>query len=161
VYDYDLLPTIVPAGIDLELLLTEPVHAALPTHRASGEAPIDLRTLSTERWIAPLDGSTANTFVSRACNQAGFMPEYWALSDDFASILDLVAAGLGVALVPALGCINVPDGAVIRELKGPQVFRRVHAATRIGSSGHPGIRAVINEFRVHATRAERQLRPAR
>jgi DNA-binding transcriptional LysR family regulator len=161
VYDYDLLPTQLPAGVQLELLLTEPVHAAVPVHiGADGEA-LELSELANEHWIAPLDGSTGNTFVCRACNQAGFTPEFWALSDDFGSILDLVAAGVGVALVPALGCRDVPPDVAIRELVGPSVQRRVHVATRVGAAGHPTIQAVNAELRTMARRAAASLTPAR
>ncbi len=39
----------------------------------------------------------------RACQSAGFTPRIRHHADDFATVLALVAAGQGVALVPQLG----------------------------------------------------------
>jgi DNA-binding transcriptional LysR family regulator len=102
-YDYDLLPTTAPVGATIDLLLEEPMHLVVPKRLAGDGSPLDLADLSNERWIAPCEGTSCNTFVQRACNQAGFTPELWALSSDFAAITELVAADVGVALVPALG----------------------------------------------------------
>ncbi len=158
IYDYDLLPSPAPVGAALELLLEEPVHLAVPERLAGDGSPLDLDALADERWIAPADGSSCHTFVVRACHQAGFEPVFWALCEDFAAIADLVAAGVGVAMIPELGCRNVPEGVVLRPLRSPDVVRRIHVATRNGNRDHPGVRAIVDALAVAARATERSIR---
>jgi DNA-binding transcriptional LysR family regulator len=153
-YDYDLLPTTAPVGAEFDLLLEEPMHLVVPERRAGDGSPVELATMAGERWIAPCQGTSCNTFVQRACNQAGFTPEFWALSSDFAAITQLVAADVGVALVPALGCIVLPAGAVRLELAAPRMHRRIHAAVRTGNRDNPGVRAVVEHVRRAAKLAQ-------
>jgi DNA-binding transcriptional LysR family regulator len=56
----------------------------------------------------------------------------------------LVAAGLGVALVPRLGQVAVPPGAIIRPLTEPAPARHVFAATRAGAERRPTVAAVLD-----------------
>jgi DNA-binding transcriptional LysR family regulator len=56
----------------------------------------------------------------------------------------LVAAGLGVALVPRLGQPIIPAGAVVRPLTAPAPARHVFAATRSGAERRPAIAAVLD-----------------
>lgn len=158
IYDYDLLPSPAPVGATLQLLLEEPVHLALPTRLAGNRSPLDLKALADERWIAPADGTSCHAFVQRACHYAGFEPVFWALCEDFGAIADLVAAGVGVAMIPELGCRDVPDGVVLRPLRAPNVVRRIHVATRNGNRNHPGVRAIVDALAVAATETERAIR---
>lgn len=158
IYDYDLLPSPAPVGATLELLLEEPVHLALPARLAGDRSPLDLGDLAEERWIAPADGTSCNRFVRRACNQAGFEPVIWAISDDFGAITDLVAAGVGVAMIPELGCRSVPEGVVLRPLRAPNVVRRIHVATRNGNRDHPAVRAIADALAEAAGATARAIR---
>lgn len=157
IYDYDLLPSVAPVGASLELLLEEPMHVLLPDRPGVDRGPVDLASLASERWVAPRRGTSCHTFVQRACNHAGFAPEIWGMSEDFAAISDLVAAGVGVALVPALGCRVLPSGVVRRDLRDPNVVRRIHVATRSGNRDHPGVRAIVEELRRAARTAALEL----
>jgi DNA-binding transcriptional LysR family regulator len=157
IYDYDLLPSTAPIGASLELLLEEPMRLVVPERLAGDGSPMDLGELRDERWIASSVGTSCNTFVRRACNLAGFDPEFWGLSEDFSAIVDLVAAGLGVALIPSIGCVTVPPGVVLRDVEGTRVVRRIHVATRAGSQDHPGVRAVVEELRSAARIAQLEL----
>ena len=56
----------------------------------------------------------------------------------------LVAAGLGVALVPRLAQAAVPAGAAIRPLRAPAPARHVFAATRAGAERRPTVAAVLD-----------------
>ena len=146
VHGYSNVPRVVPDGIVTASLGTEPVHLAL---RADDQAvvpealPIDLAMLADRRWIAPEREHTCYEMVDRACGLAGFRPTLAASSTDFAVQLELVAAGVGVALVPALTVAALPDGVVLHDLLHP-VQRELIVATRGASSADPGIRRLID-----------------
>ena len=69
---------------------------------ARGAARCDLADLAAERWIAGRPGTHCGTVVTTAGRAAGFEPEIAAHASEFATMLALVAAGLGVAMVPGL-----------------------------------------------------------
>ncbi len=146
VADYDLLPSMAPAGASLELLLEEPMRLVLPERLDPHGAPVSLADLADERWIAATTGTSCNLFVHRACHQAGFDPQVWSLSGDYGVIIRLVAAGAGVALIPSIAQTHLPPGVVIADLD-QRAVRRIHIATRAGSQHHPGVNAVVEELR--------------
>jgi DNA-binding transcriptional LysR family regulator len=145
-YDYDLL-TPIPSG-DLESihLLDDPVLAAVsPNHRLATVAALDLSELADERWVAGLPSTTFGALVHRACRAAGFEPSIAHRAREFAVQEALVAAGLGVALLPALARSNVTDAHYAR-LRSPIVVRRVHALLRQGSRRRPAVQATTAQL---------------
>jgi DNA-binding transcriptional LysR family regulator len=74
----------------------------------------------------------------RACEAAGFSPRVQHQIDDFATVLALVAAGQGVALVPQLGLIEVPPGVTLTQVPP---HRQTGVAVRSGAERHPAIAA--------------------
>jgi DNA-binding transcriptional LysR family regulator len=75
--------------------------------------------------------------VVRLCHAAGFDPIVSFESDDYATVQGLVAAGVGVALIPALALTSVRDDVVVRSLAKPAPMRRVVAATSRGAGIAP------------------------
>ena len=61
-------------------------------------------------WIVGSPDTLCHAMAVRACQAAGFTPRIRHHADDFATVLALVAAGQGVALVPQLGA----TGATVR-----------------------------------------------
>jgi DNA-binding transcriptional LysR family regulator len=86
----------------------------------------------------------------RACQAAGFSPRIRHRVDDFTTVLALVAAGQGVALVPHLAIDQPPAGVVLTELP---MRRRTHVAFRRGAGRHPAVAALIAALRSAATYA--------
>ncbi len=79
------------------------IAAVLPdTHRLAGESSINLAELASEKFI----GMSEETFPGRndrirdTCRCAGFMPNLHLEADSHASMIALVAAGQGVAVMP-------------------------------------------------------------
>jgi DNA-binding transcriptional LysR family regulator len=113
-------------GIDISLLLEESMVVALPSgHRLAldnSSAAMPLKALAGETFI--LYGDTkgtltmqSNAFVA-ACHAAGFSPGIGQVVPHISARLNLIAAGLGVAVVAAsLQHINI-EGVVFRPLKG-------------------------------------------
>ncbi|MFC7650227.1 LysR substrate-binding domain-containing protein [Streptosporangium lutulentum] len=95
-------------------------------------------------WIASTPGTLCHTMTVRACQAAGFAPRVRHHIDDFATVLAMVAAGQGVALVPELGAADPPDGVRLTELP---MRRRTRIAFRRGSGTHPAVAALITALR--------------
>ena len=108
IYTPSLLSNEGVAGFDVEDLLDDPFYVVLPKGHAMAERPrIRLKDLASEPWINGTGACPCSYQVRRACNNAGFDPHVAFESDDFAAVQGLVAAGVGVALIPDLGFATV------------------------------------------------------
>ena len=80
----------------------------------------------------------------RACQAAGFTPRTRHRVDDFSTMLTLVGAGQGVALLPQLGLADLPPGVVLTRLR---LSRRTKIAYRSGAGRHPAVAAITTALR--------------
>ncbi len=120
-------------------LYAEPFDVVVPAdHRLAERTTIDVRDLADDDWVAPLPGNPCRDVVTVALPHARIVHT----SDDFRAVVALVAAGAGVALVPRNALADVP-GAIVVPVRGTPPLRRVYAATRQGSEGHPLVKAVV------------------
>jgi len=127
----------MPDNLVTRTLCQEKLWIALPTdHRlAERDVAVDLRDLRDETFIAthlsPTSGFSAAMY--RACAKAGISPNIVQRSPQFASIASLVAARLGVAIVPeAIRNVHIPD-VTYRPLADQEVTANislVHQADR-------------------------------
>jgi len=111
----------LPDGLKLHLCASEAMVAALPAgHTLAKQHCIALADLAEESFIL-LGKSVCMSFhdaVIAACRQAGFAPIIGQQVARITSIVDLVAAGLGVALVPRSISKIAIDGVVYRDIEG-------------------------------------------
>ncbi|MEV0192127.1 LysR family transcriptional regulator [Kitasatospora purpeofusca] len=135
VHEYDL----VPADPEPGLAVTRPVFTE-PMYLAA-RSPGTVADQRAEPWILSPPGTLCHSMAVRACESAGFMPRIRHRIDDFATVLALVAAGQGVALVPHLGIDRPPPGVVLTRLP---MYRRTRAAFRAGAGAHPAISAFVS-----------------
>jgi DNA-binding transcriptional LysR family regulator len=92
-----------PSGLVSTALLVEELYAAVPPdHRCAGKADIDLKELASDPFVLVGGGSGLRLVIEAACQQVGFMPHVAVEGDDLATVRGLVAAGLGVSLLPGL-----------------------------------------------------------
>lgn len=94
-------------GLRLHRLPDEALWAALPArHRLAGAKAIDLVDLAGEAFILYPRGNGRLLYDSiiAACRNAGFSPRIAQEAPQMASTVNLVAAGVGVALVPESMC---------------------------------------------------------
>lgn len=107
-----------PAVGVLELPLAEtPFVAVLPKGHplAAGDGPVALQALAAERWVDAREGFGNRVTLDRALAAAGLSRQIATEVSDLGEIPRFVAAGLGVAALPALTVLPAP-GAVIRAL---------------------------------------------
>ena len=97
-------PPIEEDGINSEIVFREPLIVALPeTHPSADRAVVELRELSAEPFILfprSLAPGLYDPIVS-LCQQAGFSPIAGQEAIQMQTIISLVAAEMGVAIVPA------------------------------------------------------------
>jgi DNA-binding transcriptional LysR family regulator len=72
-------------------------------------------------------------------------------SDDYATVQGLVAAGVGVALIPRLALTRLDPGVVVRALDPSSPHRSVVAATPAGAGAAP---AALSMLRILADIAQ-------
>ncbi len=149
-----------PAGPDgrhdRSELFADPLDVALPASHAwarSAQAP-RLADLSGQGWIYGASGPWREITLA-ACAQAGVVPEQAHVASDWRAILDMVAAGMGVALVPRLAAAGNTPGAVLRVPAGDRPRRHVIAVMRAGAGEHPRIAAVLDALRRTAAGLEK------
>lgn len=122
-------------------LVTEEFSVVLPVSHPLARAPeIAMNQLQHEPWIDhDIYDSPTGQIIALACRAAGFVPRYAARLDDHHAALALVAAGLGITVLPHLALTGLPTGLTVRPLTRPGVRRRVVAHAR----RHPGRDRVI------------------
>ena len=131
-----------------DVLLATTAHAA-PTPTRSGAARLQEQTSSD--WVVPHAELACAEMVQRACGAAGFQPTVVAEATDFSVQLALVAAGIGVALVPRLAVQHAPEGLRLQPLQQP-VQRHHFALIRRSSYNDAGIRRILELLEDNASR---------
>lgn len=116
-------------GVALRHLLDDPLLVALPTgHRLAARRTIRLTELAGESWIA--GSTTVEDTLIGACLRSGFRPTVRYVVQEWTAKQGLVAAGLGITLVPGLAAGAVRPDILVRRLRTEEVTpRAVHAAT--------------------------------
>ncbi|MEO3927205.1 LysR family transcriptional regulator [Micromonosporaceae bacterium B7E4] len=141
--EYDHVPGIATAELDRHPIATDPMHLITPL--GWGRRTGRLADLSDVPWVASAAHTPCGRSTLHACHLAGFEPDIRHRAIDFALTLDLVAAGLGAALVPGMALRNVPAGVHVEPLLRPVTGRRIFAVTRPRGDGplHPAVAAVL------------------
>jgi DNA-binding transcriptional LysR family regulator len=113
-------------------LLEDPMYLALPrNHPLADKRTLRLEELRGDAWVQTSSASPCARHVVRCCHAAGFEPNVSFESDDYQTVQGLVAAGVGVALIPGLAFPHSPptrEDIVIRALSPHPPVRRVIAA---------------------------------
>jgi DNA-binding transcriptional LysR family regulator len=118
------------SGLSTTALLVDPMHVVLPAaHPLAGKPALSLADLRDQDWVQTSAASPCARHVVRSCLAAGFEPKVTFESDDYETVQGLVAAGVGVALVPRLALSHLQPEIVVRALAPRSPVRRVIAAT--------------------------------
>ncbi|MFE2475947.1 LysR substrate-binding domain-containing protein [Streptomyces sp. NPDC059389] len=158
VHEYDFVPAPQEPGLATQPLYRESMYLAAPVRSVPAQAvpapaaPVGaaapapgseqgavLRAHAGAPWITATPGTLCHAMTLRACQAAGFTPRIRHRVDEFPTVLALVAAGQGVAVVPQLGVMGPadPDVSLTRLL----MERRTKIAFRSGAGAHPAVAA--------------------
>jgi DNA-binding transcriptional LysR family regulator len=147
VFEHAFEPDPAPAAIEVAHLFTEPLVAILPAGHRLAELPsLTLADLDGETWIQAYHGGAAR-LVDHVLELGGITPARVVRSghgDEPVEAQGLVATGLGVTVVHALGVWWARSDVVLRTLTdGPP--RHIQAAVlRDGAS--PAARAILADL---------------
>ncbi|MDP9187763.1 MAG: LysR substrate-binding domain-containing protein [Actinomycetota bacterium] len=141
-FDYVDVPTDHGRDIESELIYRDPMRVALPPgHPLAASEKVRIADLADEDWLCGDQPSSCRDHVISACRSAGFEPKISFESDDYQVIQGLVAAGLGVGLLPTLA---YQDPKIeLREIAGEEPIRRVWAVSRNEESRSPAAEEML------------------
>jgi DNA-binding transcriptional LysR family regulator len=138
-------------------LLEDPMYLALPReHPLARRDRVRLEDLRDAAWVQTSSSSPCARHVVRSCHVAGFEPHVSFESDDYQTVQGLVAAGVGVALIPELALSVVRDDIAIRALSPASPVRQVVAAAPAGARLVPAAPAMLGVLEDVAARYEKQ-----
>lgn len=137
--------------ISVENLTDDPLLLAVgQEHPLARRRTVDLDSLAGESWVAA--STDASDTMIGAWQWADWRPRVDLIAKEWTAKLGLVAAGLGVTLVPGLAAAAVrPDVALVRIRSGP-ASRQVLIATRSGNQ-RSSVSALFGEL-LHDTAAQ-------
>jgi DNA-binding transcriptional LysR family regulator len=146
VFEHPLDPWQDTGGHEVIPLLTDAQLIVLPEGHPLADRPaVDLRDLSGDQWVTTMGTDTEVSVLERAAVAAGFRPRVLCRSDHYEVLIGLVRAGVGVALVPALGLRDDRD-VVVRPVAQARLHRDIGVAVRRGNP-NPVARQFVDELR--------------
>jgi DNA-binding transcriptional LysR family regulator len=110
-------------------------------------SPIDL---AGEEWIATFDSTICRQWLRRLFDGVSNAPRIVHESMEFENHLELVRAGLGVALVPRMGRPPLHPELVAIPTARPASTRDISAVHRRSQADSPALQAVLDAIRVVA-----------
>src|SRR5271154_4826019 len=143
---------------DLELfpIRTEPLFAALSAHHSRASAKsLSLKDLRGESFVMLRDGHCFRDLSIDTCTRARITPNIVFESGQFSSLLGMVAAGVGVSLVPEMAIDRNADCRYVR-LSDAQATRTIVAAVLRGRSLNRVQRAFVSGIKGRTTDALRE-----
>ena len=146
VNDWMNAPLVLPDGVAQRLIMNDPVDIAVPAdHPLAQRTSVELAELCAEPWITWPHGAICHEWLTQTLRQHGLTPDVTHTAEEHQTQLAMVAAGLGIAVMPRLGRGPV-DGVSIISLK-PTFSRRVYAIWRTLASERPAITVTISAIR--------------
>lgn len=133
-------------------LLDDPYAVALPRrHRLAGRKRVALTDLAGERWVSPPADHDYTQVLRRLCREYGdFEPDVAYETGDIAMAQPIVAAGLAVALLPALGLVPTHAGVTVKRLPSTPPARSVWSVRPRGRRAP--VAAAMDDALAHAAR---------
>jgi DNA-binding transcriptional LysR family regulator len=116
-------------GLSLRQLLLDPTRLVVSdSHHLAQQGSVGFGELAQERWITRADHHPVAEVLLRTCQSAGFEPAVAFEAHDYQEAQAMVAAGLGVALVPQLALSGVREDVRVLDLGGQAPSRRIMLA---------------------------------
>ncbi|MDQ1042234.1 LysR family transcriptional regulator [Streptomyces sp. V4I2] len=155
VYEYGLSPRQWPDGLTCHHLLREDLILL----RAHGSAlGAHLPHLSRARWITSREGTAGALSLTRLCAAAGFDAAVAFRSNNYDVVRELVSAGLGVAVVPALS--HVPSEDIEATCLTQRSAHRQVMALHRAENSNPLLATMLDALRRAVPAGEPYLHPA-
>ncbi|MET7618108.1 LysR family transcriptional regulator [Streptomyces sp. NPDC005408] len=146
-HDWDIAPLPAPEGVEQAVIGDDLCDLLVPEgHPLAGHASVRRADLAGQRWICQPPGTVCHDWLIRTLRAAGCEPDLAHQAEENHTQVALVAAGLGVAMIPRLGRGPLPAGVVALALD-PVPKRRLYALWRTGAARRPAITATVAALR--------------
>ena len=153
VHSWGDVPLAIPDHVHQEHVAEDVADVLVPAgHRLAGRRRVTPRDLTDEPWIATPEGTICHEWLMRMHDGTGGLPRIVHRSSEFQTHVALVAAGLGIALVPRLGRGPLPDGVVAVAVHEPVPRREITVVVRRTIERSPAVDAVRSVLRAVAVR---------
>lgn len=130
------------AAFEARTIITEPfVLLAAKSHALAKLKDVTLKQLAAESFIF-YKGRARDTALE-ACRKADFEPRVACESGELETVRALVAAGLGLAVVPQLAVGNLPRTIQAITIREPKMQRQIAAVWQKGSVLSPAAQALL------------------
>ena len=139
---------------DLELfpIRTEPLFAVLPKdHPRAAADSLQLKNLRGEPFVMLRDGHCFRDLSLATCTHARITPKIAFESDQFSSVLGMVAAGVGISFVPEMAIDRNASCRYVR-LSDARATRTIVAAVLRGRSFNRVQQAFLSQIQTKAQR---------
>lgn len=129
-----------PAGIAVQIIADEPLHAAVaPDHQLASRSSVPIRALAAHDLIALPRGTGGRTALEAACARAGVAPRIVIEASDPRVLAAMAERRLGVAVLPDSGWKDLTLIPIVR----PELRSRLALAWRDAGPASPAARALI------------------
>jgi DNA-binding transcriptional LysR family regulator len=146
VNDWMDAPLVVPDAIERLLIMNDAVDLAVPAdHPLAQRTSVEITELCAEPWITWPHGAICHEWLTQTLRQHGLTPEVTHTAEEHQTQLAMVAAGLGIAVMPRLGRGTI-EGVSIVWLK-PAFSRQIYAIWRTLASERPAIAVTVSAIR--------------
>lgn len=147
VHDWDIAPLPLPEGLTRAPLGEDRCDLLLPRdHPLTARTTLTREDVAGERWVVQPPGSVCHDWLMRTLRACGTEPDVACHAAEYETQVALVAAGLGIALVPRLGRGPLPAQVCVRPLD-PAPVRGLHALWRTAAARRPAITETVRLLR--------------
>ncbi|MFI1868736.1 LysR family transcriptional regulator [Streptomyces jumonjinensis] len=137
------------SAVEWTALLDDPLRVVLPGgHRLADRAALDIAELAAEPWV--LGCLKTEAYLRRYAERAGFDPEIRGTTTDYFFARSLVAAGMGISLIPSIALVPEAPGVRTVPIAGPGPARHIGVATISRRHGHPPLATLVDALQEQA-----------
>src|SRR5690349_11560796 len=146
-YDYNLAPARLDGSLQGQPLGATPWSLGTPSGAGPFQGGTAVEVFGRYRdsdWIVNSRNTADEEVVRIIASLAGFEPRVTQRADSLDLVQDMILAGLGVGLLPALlPTGRTVRGVTLRRLRQPEVVLRPYAVTRRGHDAWPPLALVL------------------
>jgi DNA-binding transcriptional LysR family regulator len=150
VQDWADEPLSLPEDLSRLDLLDDPFDVAVPAdHPLADRDHVAIKELAGDTWIGWTTGQICHDWLVRKIREEGVEPRVTHTASEHSTQLALVAAGLGVAIIPRLGREPAPHPVSFVPLDRPPI-RHIFALWRESTTGRPATGATLEALKRHS-----------
>ncbi|TQL48862.1 DNA-binding transcriptional LysR family regulator [Homoserinimonas aerilata] len=155
VHNWGDIPLDIPGHLVRTTITTDIADVVmLAEHPLAHNSSVSPAELLSEGWIATPEGTICRQWLRRMHDGTGQLPRIAHESMEFDSQIALVAAGLGIALIPRLGRHPLPSGVVAVPTIDPVSSRTITALHRHSMAASPAVDVVLAALSAAAHKKE-------